>query len=162
MCCFCRCCQNGCVKMILGGFSLVMDKVRVRTLSAKLCPSIEGEMYVCVYLQGRRWWRREEFLYRMTGRWLQTRRESGSRCLESLRTVKQQNQQQWYLTCKNCHVHAHEMTQDTSNTPPAGPRCVCGDRRPIHYKTSHPPPQEAQRNSGKVTWKQTWTSFRPK
>ena len=54
-------------------------------------------MYVCececVYLQARWWWRRAGSRCRMSGRWLQKRRESDSRCLESLRSVKQREQQ---------------------------------------------------------------------
>ena len=125
-------------------------------------------MYVCececVYLQARWWWRRAGSRCRMSGRWLQKRRESDSRCLESLRSVKQREQQWerssqtniykpriWDIRYKKmyclCFTHTHTHT----HTPPAGPLRVCGDRPPIHCKTSHPPPREAQRNSGKVT-----------
>lgn len=44
-------------------------------------------------------------------------------------------------------THTHKYT----HIPPVGPRRVCGDRPPIHCKTSHPPPREAPRNSGKAT-----------
>lgn len=47
------------------------------------------------------------------------------------------------------YILTYVVIRINTNTPPAGPLAAYGDRHLIHCSISHPPPQEAQRNSGK-------------
>lgn len=153
---------------------------------------------VCLrYLQVRWLWKREGYQCQTTGRWLQMRIESGSRCLESLRTARYikatvSSQNAWcsghnwicwrhflqyftpdcfninegkpslkyknwfkfytfpyFLLNQSGYILTQVVIKINTNTPPAGPLAAYGDRHLIHCSISHPPPQEAQRNSGK-------------
>lgn len=65
---------------------------------------------VCSYLPGRWWWRRVECQCRTTDRWLQTRTESGSHCLESLHTVEQSGNVRVTEYYSILHTHKHKCS----------------------------------------------------